>query len=169
MAFPTIVHQWTIHSSSPQAFLGPGTSVMQLAGHSVFLHGLAYLAVPWTVWGPLIYKHSFCHLVWLFWSKSSSVVTNVQEVQQGNGAETDKRPTKADHNHEPMNHNLFLSAWLMATVSSICMCLWRFLALRNRVAKSPEAISGPVSIFTGPAWIGRETRGRERERECIGV
>lgn len=143
----------------------PSTAAFSLdqgSGHSVFLHGLA--CVTWTIC-LLIYKQSFHLLVWLFWSKNS-VVTQVQEVQQGNLVETDKRPTEVDHNHEPMNQNLFLTAWLMAAVRSICMCPWRFSALRSRVAKSPEAISGRVSIFTGPPWIGRERRGGERVFVC---
>lgn len=50
---------------------------------------------------------------------------------------------------------LLLSAWLMVTEHSICICLWRFRALRNRVTRSQGAISGPVSIFTKQSWIGR--------------
>lgn len=106
MAFLTIVHQWTIHHSRPQPFLWTRGQFSADGQSLYFWYGLACVAVPWTVW-PLIYKHPFHFLVWLFRSKNSSIVTKVQEVQQGNGAETDERPTTADHNHQPMNLNRF--------------------------------------------------------------
>lgn len=82
----------------------------------------------------------------------------VQELQERNTILQQKKAHESSTSKSQWIKALFLSAWLMVMVDSIYIRLWKFSALRNRVTKSLEAISGPMSIFTVQSWIGPERR-----------
>lgn len=88
---------------------GLGTSFMQLGGHCVFLYGLACVAIPWTVWRPLIYKRSFQFLVYF----------ETKTLQQWRKYRKSSRGMEAKLIKDPQQQTTTTSQWIKPVLKSL--------------------------------------------------